>query len=271
MKTARTAAATRFPLDLAQTSYSYVERPNPAIVSLFGRHVSSARSDASVLDVGCGCGANARALRERSPGVRVFGVEPNERAVELARDACHEVFHGTVEEWARTSGAPPSFDAVLLSDVLEHVADPIAFLRSLAALRALHDALWIISVPNYAVWYNRVRTLLGRQSYAWSGLWDRTHLRFYTRDSIRELVEYCGLTLVDSTCSPSIVQSAAPLLRKAFDRDVAQGNHLALTETAPYRLYREVFEPVESLVCQLWPELLGFQVVLAARLTLAKG
>ena len=133
---------------------------------------------------------------------------------------------------------------------------------------ALAGALWIISVPNYAVWYNRVRTLLGRQSYSWSGLWDRTHLRFYTRDSIRELIEYCGLTLVDSTCSPSLVQSAAPLLRKAFDRDVAQGNHLALTETAPYRLYREVVEPVESRVCRLWPELLGFQVVLAARLAL---
>jgi SAM-dependent methyltransferase len=259
-------ASRPFPLDLGQTSYSYIERPNPAIVSLFGRHVLPVRSDAKVLDVGCGCGANARAIRERSPGVRVFGVEPNERAVELARDACHEVFHGTVEDWARAGSAEPTFDAILLSDVLEHVADPIAFVRSLAAMPALGGALWIISVPNYAVWYNRVRTLLGRQSYTWSGLWDRTHLRFYTRDSLRELALYCGLTLVDSTCSPSIVQSAAPLLRKAFDRDVAQGNHLALTETAPYRLYREVIEPLESRVCQLWPELLGFQVVLAARL-----
>ncbi len=256
-----------FPLDLAQTSYSYIERPNPAILSLVGRHVLSARGDARVLDVGCGCGANARALRERSPGVRVLGVEPNERAATLAREACHEVFQGTLEEWAGARGTVAPFDALLLSDVLEHVADPIAFVRSLAAMPALAGALWIISVPNYAVWYNRVRTLLGRQSYSWSGLWDRTHLRFYTRDSIRELVEYCGLTLVDSTCSPSIVQSAAPLLRKAFDRDVAQGNHLALTETTPYRLYREVIEPVESRVCRLWPELLGFQVVLAARLS----
>jgi SAM-dependent methyltransferase len=256
-----------FPLDLAQTSYSYIERPNPAILSLVGKHVLSARGDARVLDVGCGCGANARALRERSPGVRVVGVEPNERAAALAREACHEVFHGTLEDWAGATGVVAPFDALLLSDVLEHVADPIAFVRSLAAMPALAGSLWIISVPNYAVWYNRVRTLLGRQSYSWSGLWDRTHLRFYTRDSIRELVEYCGLTLVDSTCSPSIVQSAAPLLRKAFDRDVAQGNHLALTETTPYRLYREVVEPMESRVCRLWPELLGFQVVLAARLS----
>jgi SAM-dependent methyltransferase len=253
-----------FPLDLAQTSYSYIERPNPAILSLLRRHVLGARGDASILDVGCGCGANARAVRETSPGARIFGVEPNDRAATLAREACHEVFHGTVDEW-RSAGTAASFDAIVLSDVLEHLADPIAFVRSLAAMPALADALWIISVPNYAVWYNRVRTVLGRQSYSWSGLWDRTHLRFYTRDSIRALIEYCGLTLVDSTCSPSLVQSAAPLLRKAFDRDVAQGNHLALTETAPYRLYREVIEPVESRLCRLWPEMLGFQVVLAAR------
>ncbi len=87
-----------------------------------------------------------------------------------------------------------------------------------------------------------------------------------TRHAVRELLEYCGLTIVDSACTPSLVQSAAPVLRKAFDRDVAQGNHLALTETGAYRLYRTVIEPLESRVCELWPELLGFQVVHAARL-----
>jgi SAM-dependent methyltransferase len=269
MKAATSGAASgpSYPLDLAQTAYSYVERPNPAIVGLLSRHVLATNGAANVLDVGCGCGANARALRERSPGVRVFGVEPNARAVELARGACHEVFQGTLEEWARSAAATTSFDALMLSDVLEHIADPIGFVRALAAMPALKNAVWIVSVPNYAVWYNRVLTLLGRQSYGWSGLWDRTHLRFYTRLSIRRLLEYCGLGIVDSTCSPSLVQSAAPLLRKAFDRDVEQGNHLALTETGAYRLYRTVVEPIESRVCALWPELLGFQVVLAARAT----
>jgi SAM-dependent methyltransferase len=255
-----------FPLDLAQSAYSYIERPNPAIVSLLTKYVLAQRSNANVLDVGCGCGANARALRERSPGVRVFGVEPNARAVELARDACHDVFQGTVDEWAEQPAASQPFDALVLSDVLEHVADPIAFVRGLAKTPALENALWIVSVPNYAVWYNRLFTLLGHQSYSWSGLWDRTHLRFYTRHAVRELLEYCGLTIVDSACTPSLVQSAAPVLRKAFDRDVAQGNHLALTETGAYRLYRTVIEPLESRVCELWPELLGFQVVHAARL-----
>jgi SAM-dependent methyltransferase len=258
--------AKAFPLDLASTAYSYVERANPAIESLVVKHVLSTRTDARILDIGCGCGANARALKRRSPGIRVVGVEPSGRATELARRACDEVFHGTLDEWARSESNGSGFDALLLSDVLEHVADPISFIRAIAAIPALRSALWIVSVPNYAVWYNRINTLLGIQHYAWSGLWDRTHLRFYTRRAVRELLEYSGLTMVDEACTPSLIQSGAPLLRKLFERDIARGDHLALADSRAYGLYRTFVEPIESRVCELWPTLLGFQVVHAARL-----
>jgi 2-polyprenyl-3-methyl-5-hydroxy-6-metoxy-1,4-benzoquinol methylase len=254
-----------YPLDLASTAYSYVERSNPAIQSLLAGHVLSSRKDARILDVGCGCGANARAVKERSPTARVVGIEPNDRAVVLARAVCDEVFHGTFDAWAALVRDEERFDAVVLSDVLEHVADPIPFVRSIADAPCLREALWIVSVPNYAVWYNRVTTLFGVQHYAWSGLWDRTHLRFYTRRTVRELLEYCGLSVEDQACTPSLVQSGAPLLRKLFEREVEQGDHLALADSAAYRVYRTFVEPVETRVCELWPELLGFQVVLAAR------
>jgi cyclopropane fatty-acyl-phospholipid synthase-like methyltransferase len=254
-----------YPLDLSRTGYSYVERPNPAIVSLLTQHVLSVREDARIFDIGCGCGANARALKKRSPGVHVIGVEPNARAVHLARQTCDEVFHGTMDEWAQGARQVAPFDALVLSDVLEHVTDPIAFVRNIAAIPSLRSALWIVSVPNYAVWYNRLRTLLGVQSYDWSGLWDRTHVRFFTRRTVRQLLEYCGLTVVDAACTPSLVQSAAPILRKLFESAVEQGDHLALADSRAYDLYRNLVEPVESRVCELWPELFGFQVVHAAR------
>jgi SAM-dependent methyltransferase len=258
--------AKAYPLDLASTAYSYVERANPAIQSLLAKHVLKAGGEVRILDIGCGCGANARALKEQRGNARVVGVEPSGRAAELARRACDEVFHGTFDDWTRAARDEMPFDAVLLSDVLEHVADPIPFVRSIAALPSLRTALWIVSVPNYAVWYNRVTTLFGIQHYAWSGLWDRTHVRFYTRRTARELLEYCGLSIVDEACTPSLVQSSAPLLRKLFERDVERGDHLALADSRAYNLYRTVLEPVESRVCALWPELLGFQVVNVARL-----
>jgi SAM-dependent methyltransferase len=255
-----------FPLDLAGTAYSYVERANPAILSLLRKHVLSSGKGARILDIGCGCGANARAIKEQVAGIEVVGVEPSERAVELARRTCDRVFHGTFEDWSCAVGEEKPFDALILSDVLEHVADPIPFVRSIGMVPSLSEALWIVSVPNYAVWYNRLKTLFGVQRYAWSGLWDRTHLRFYTRRSVRELLEYCGFSVIDEASTPSLVQSAAPVLRGLFERDVSRGDHLALADSRAYQLYREYAEPLESIVCGVWPELLAFQVVHAARL-----
>lgn len=253
-----------FPLDLERTPYAYVERPNPTIQKLLDRWIVRGDETARILDIGCGCGANARALRERAPRVRIVGIEPNARAVELARNVCDEVFHGTSDAWLATKPTE-SFDAVVLSDVVEHIADPLAFLRSLANAAPLANATFIVSVPNYAVWYNRLRTLAGRFDYAFSGLYDRTHLRFFTRASIREVLAQVDLDVIDDGCTPSLFQSAAPLLRKLFERDVAEGNHLALADSGSYRLYQKLVEPVESAVCAAWPELLGFQVVMVAK------
>jgi SAM-dependent methyltransferase len=256
---------TTYPLDLEKKAYSYIERPNPAILDLLGRHIGGLPR-ARILDVGCGCGANARAFKQRFPKFWVTGIEPNERAANLARRACDEVFTGTFQEWGASQPEIGAFDAVVLSDVLEHIADPIPFLRDLLALPAAHSAVWIVSVPNYAVWYNRLRTLAGLQSYGWSGLWDRTHLRFYTRESARKLLTYCGLSVLDTAATPSLGQSLAPALRPLFEHDVDRGEHLALAESLVYKMYQRAVEPTESRICGLWPELLGFQVVFAARL-----
>jgi trans-aconitate methyltransferase len=254
-----------YPLDLQSVSYSYLERPNRSILWLLERHVLRGASAATILDVGCGCGANARAIRDHHPSARILGVEPDRRAAELAGDACERVFVGTLEEWLTSNAASERIDAVLLSDVLEHIADPVAWLRSMAARQELADATWIISVPNYAVWYNRMRTLLGRFEYAWSGLYDRTHLRFYTRKSVRSMLDYCGFDVVAERATASIVQSAAPLLRRRFDSDVSTGDHLALLNSPAYRVYRRFIEPAEEAFCNLWKGLLGFQIVLVAR------
>jgi len=254
------------PLDLGAGGYSYLERPNATLLALAGRHVLSGHVRPRLLDVGCGAGANARALRERAPGAVLVGIEPDPGAAALAREACDEVFVGRVEEWLAADGASAApFDGVLLSDVVEHVVDPLALLRSLLAAPALVRATWLVSVPNYAVWYNRLRTLAGRFDYAPSGLYDRTHLRFFTRASLRDLLAAARLEILEEASTPSLVQAAAPWLRRAFTAELARGDHLALESSALYRVYRDALEPAETALCGLWPSLLGFQLVVAAR------
>lgn len=254
-----------YPLDLQRVTYSYLERPNRSVLASLDRHVLRAKPDAAILDVGCGCGANARVVRARWPEARIIGVEPNEEAAADAREVCDRVFHGTLEEWIASGDDVPIVDAVVLSDVLEHVADPVQWLRTTAALPRLANATWIISVPNFGVWYNRLRTLAGRFDYAWSGLYDRTHLRFYTRKSIRRLLAYCGFEILSMRGTASIVQSAAPLLRKRFAGELKAGDHLALTGSPAFRYYQRIVEPAEEAICNLWPSLLAFQLVIAAR------
>jgi len=107
--------------------------------------------------------------------------------------------------------------------------------------------------------------LAGRFEYSWSGLYDRTHLRFFTRRSIGKVLRYAGFELVCDACTPSLVQSAAPLLRRFFERDVAAGNHLALGDSRAFGAYERFVEPLEQRACGLWPELLGFQIVCVAK------
>ena len=250
-----------FPLELQENTYSYLERPNVVLTGLLDKYVLRGKPNARVLDIGCGCGANASTIRALAPGAHLVGIEPSPQAAALARksgfDEVHEKF---ALPWLHESKAAP-FDAVVLSDVLEHIADPVAMLKELVQAEALRDAVWVISVPNYAVWYNRVRTLLGRFSYQWSGLFDRTHLRFFTRRSIGELFAYVGLEVIEDRATPALAQSAAPLLRQLFESDLAEGNHLALEESKSYRLYSKAVQPIEIKIAQLWPELLGFQIV----------
>jgi SAM-dependent methyltransferase len=255
----------RFPLDYREGDYAYLERPNPMLVRLVRQRVLGQGKSCRVLDVGCGAGANARRLREVCPDITLVGIEPNERAAALARETFDEVFEGTAEHWLSGPSTDP-FAVVILSDVLEHLVDPVGMLRGLAEAECLRAAVWFVSVPNYAVWYNRLRTLAGRFDYAWSGLYDRTHLRFFTRASLRRMLRHCGFHLLRELCTPSLAQSAAPMLRRYFEQPLKAGRHLALNDSAAYRAYQRLVEPAETRICQLWPELLGFQIVAVARL-----
>jgi hypothetical protein len=59
----------------------------------------------------------------------------------------------------------------------------------------------------------------------------------------------------------------APLIRRRFQPAVASHDHLALTRNPLFRFYRRFVEPAEEAFCNLLPGLLGFQIVVAARLT----
>jgi 2-polyprenyl-3-methyl-5-hydroxy-6-metoxy-1,4-benzoquinol methylase len=150
-----------------------------------------------VLDCGCGEGWLGRRLRDR--GCRVTGIEREPHAAAVA--ACHldRVLCGTLETFlpALETG---SFDCVVCADVLEHLADPWAAVLEAHRLMRPGGAL-ICSAPNIRHLGVLVDLVVrGRWSYAGSGVLDRTHLRFFTRQTLLELLTDAGFR-IDLVCS----------------------------------------------------------------------
>ena len=141
-----------------------------------------------VLDVGCGSGGVGRAIRPHA--VRLVGVELDEEAAAAARATYDDVLVGDVV--ARLPELDEQFDTILAYDVLEHLPDPLAALRTLRTLAA-PNALLHVSVPN-ARHFSLLRDLVFRGTFGYTewGHRDSTHLRWLTRRDLVDLLEAAG-------------------------------------------------------------------------------
>lgn len=153
----------------------------------------------SALEVGCGTGAFGTTLRSiLGPAARIVGVEavPSQAEVARAGRGFDEVVDGYYP--AALEGRAERFDAVFFNDVLEHMVDPWSVLRTVPR-HLTDDGRVIAAIPSiqYApvVW----KLLRGRWDYVDSGTLDRTHVRFFTRATMREMFEDCGFVVESCT------------------------------------------------------------------------
>jgi len=156
-----------------------------------------------ILEVGCAAGELGRSLQERQPGTEVVGVELNPQAAALARKHLARVIEGNIEELEYLPYPVGHFDCIVLGDVLEHLRDPEAALRKLLGYLHPQGAL-VSSIPNIRHQSVMLDLLVnGRWRYRDEGLLDRTHLRFFTRAEISEMLERLGLRAETTTVSSS--------------------------------------------------------------------
>lgn len=154
-----------------------------------------------VLEIGCATGYMTEYLA-RDKQCRVLGVEPVEAQAEMARQRGLTVITGlidtpeTQDQLAAHTKEHGLFEAIFMSQVIEHIADPAATLRALKGLLS-PDGHLIISTCSIVHWKCRLQILLGRWDYEDYGIFDRTHLRFFTIKSFRRLLEESGYTVVD--------------------------------------------------------------------------
>ncbi len=152
-----------------------------------------------VLDVGCGGGATGRLLKQKFPGTRVVGIESNPQAAAHARQSLDEVIGepidtAPVRERLRDEPAV----LVLLLDILEHLYDPW---RGLLKVRSwlMPGTRVLASVPNVRNLVTLDDLAAGRWEYGPDGVLDITHLRFFTKASLRELFDETGYDVLEMT------------------------------------------------------------------------
>jgi 2-polyprenyl-3-methyl-5-hydroxy-6-metoxy-1,4-benzoquinol methylase len=150
--------------------------------------------DTRVLEIGCSTGAMTKVLVGH--GCSVVGIEFEPAAAEKAGEFAERVIVGDVE--TLDLGAElgdDRFDVVVFGDVLEHLRDPVSVVRKSSRVLA-DDGCVVMSVPNVAHGDVRLALLKGEFRYRPIGLLDATHLRFFTRDSLEELLHDSGFVPV---------------------------------------------------------------------------
>lgn len=157
------------------------------------------RTATRVLDVGCSSGVMAGALVDR--GHAVVGIETDPALAAEARGRIPVVLEDDVETLA-AAGTPLAegpFDCIVFADVLEHLRDPWTVVRWAEPQLAPGGSV-VISVPNIRHLETFVALGLRRRwPYKDVGIFDRTHLRFFARENLPDLLAGTPLTIVTLT------------------------------------------------------------------------
>jgi 2-polyprenyl-3-methyl-5-hydroxy-6-metoxy-1,4-benzoquinol methylase len=146
-----------------------------------------------ILDLGCSGGLFAE--RARAAGHHVTGVDYME--IPGVRERTDRFFVGNLEE-----GIPEEvggrYDVIIAGDIIEHLSRPRDALRDMRKVLRPGGQL-LLSVPNFGHWYPRARVLTGTFGYDRRGILDDTHLRFFTRATLRRTVRTAGFDIMAET------------------------------------------------------------------------
>jgi 2-polyprenyl-3-methyl-5-hydroxy-6-metoxy-1,4-benzoquinol methylase len=141
-----------------------------------------------ILDLGCATGTTGAALKQRQQA-HVTGIELEPEYAHEARRNLDAVIAGDVE----TASVEGRFDALIAADVLEHLKDPWSALRRYAQLLE-PGATVVVSLPNVAHWTTYAYLARGTWPRKPEGIFDATHLRWFTRRDALALLTQAGIT-----------------------------------------------------------------------------
>jgi 2-polyprenyl-3-methyl-5-hydroxy-6-metoxy-1,4-benzoquinol methylase len=178
----------------------------------------------SILDVGCSSGALGASLKAARPGRKVTGLEYDADFVKVAEERLDRVIQVDLNNFDWKTGFPDAqFDCIIFADVLEHL---VKFRDHLVQAQRclLPNGVIVISLPNirhvsalFSIYANGTFPRRDR------GIFDRTHLHWFTIQDAKDLLNEVGLKV-----------EALSYSFRLWDRG----------DTTPNRIARKCFEPI---------------------------
>ncbi len=147
-----------------------------------------------ILEIGCASGQTLAYMRDRGADF-VVGIEYSADAAALAKArGVGNIIVGDFERM-EVDLEPSSFDLLIAGHVLEHLADPWTALKRLRKFLRPGGQL-VGGLPNVRCQSVLLPLLLhGKWEYQPSGIMDWTHLRFFSRQTIKDLLEKTGFII----------------------------------------------------------------------------
>jgi len=141
----------------------------------------------AVLEIGAGSGKNLIFAKKHGYAKKIYGVELMEIPDSFQKDDEYEEFIiGNIEN-IPLNYEENQFDVIIMADVLEHLVDPYIIVHKLKKFLKPGGVL-VSSIPNV----RNLKTfrnvfLRGTFRYYDDGIFDRTHLRWFTKKDIMKL------------------------------------------------------------------------------------
>jgi 2-polyprenyl-3-methyl-5-hydroxy-6-metoxy-1,4-benzoquinol methylase len=150
-----------------------------------------------VIEIGCSAGALAREYKKINPKVNYIGIDIDDNYVKLAEQYCDKTYSLNIES------ADEQFlrnnldgDCWIFGDSLEHLNNPWELLKKIRLVIPDNGTI-VACIPNAQHWSVQARLCTGIFRYEDSGLMDKTHLRWFTRQTIFELFDDSGFFIED--------------------------------------------------------------------------
>jgi 2-polyprenyl-3-methyl-5-hydroxy-6-metoxy-1,4-benzoquinol methylase len=162
-----------------------------------GKLLAFVGHDKKVLEIGCASGIQSKILRDVFR-CNVVGIEINPIAAEQAKHYCDQLIVGDIESMGlRERLGDKKFDVILMADVLEHLKRPDIILDKLKTFLNDESSYIVISVPNIVHASVVYQMMQGIFNYSDFGLLDDTHIRFFSKYGITELLNKTGFDVIE--------------------------------------------------------------------------